>query len=130
MFFNLFSIIVFQCILIFVAIKSVINRKIYKRFRMIKKKKREKKDISEIEKLKKCVLLNKLLLFWSINISILTKYFHEIYLFIKNTFTKDYSENFLIFPSFFFFLFRLINVLGNFQLNNSFTNRLYRYQMY
>lgn len=104
MFFNLFSIIVFQCILIFVAIKSVINRKIYKRFRMIKKKKeRVKKDISEIEKLKKCVLLNKLLLFWSINISILTKYFHEIYLFIKNTFTKDYSENFLIFPSFFFF---------------------------
>lgn len=105
MFFNLFLIIVFQCILIFVAIKSVINRKIYKRFRMIKKKKErkkeKKKDISEIEKLKK-VLLNKLLLFWSINISILTKLLWNIS-FIKNTFTKDYSGNFLIFPSFFFY---------------------------
>lgn len=96
----------------------------YKRFRIIKKKekkKRERKDISEIEKLKK-VLLNKLLL-------LIDKYPRS-----DETFMKYISRQKYIYRRLFrklsyisiFFLFHLMFLA----IFNSFTNRLYRYQMY
>lgn len=92
----------------------------YKRFRIIKKERErnegEREDIGEIEKLKK-VLLNKLLLLIDKYPLCSDKTFMKYESLVKNTFTEDYSGNFLIISIFFY---STSNVLGNFQLNNSF----------
>lgn len=98
----------------------------YKRFRIIKKEREknegEREDIGEIEKLKK-VLLNKLLLLIDKYSLCSDKTFMKYESLVKNTFTEDYSlQTFLLFPSFFFY--STSNVLGNFQLNNSFYKQI------
>lgn len=96
----------------------------YKRFRIIKKERErnegEREDIGEIEKLKK-VLLNKLLLLIDKYSLCSDKTFMKYESLVKNTFTEDYSGNFLIISIFFY---STSNVLGNFQLNNSFYKQI------